>query len=74
MLAGYSEAEILGLGDISQLQAEQIRDLLHSKKIEAMKATGEALTKAGVKVEPAHKRTKRKTTKRKSRKHRNTKK
>ena len=37
MLAGYTEAEVAGLGDLSELRVEQIRDLLHSKKIEAMK-------------------------------------
>jgi len=74
LLAGYSETEIVGLGDLSQLRVEQVRDLLHSKKIEAMKATGEALTKEGVNMEPIHRRTKRKTIKRKSRKHRTAKK
>jgi len=37
MLAGYTEAEVTGLGDLSELRVEQIRDLLHSKKIEAMR-------------------------------------
>jgi hypothetical protein len=75
LLAGYSEAEIVGLGELSQLRMEQVRDLLHSKKLEAMKATGEALTKEGVKIKPTTpKRAKRKTIKQKSRKHRTTKK
>jgi hypothetical protein len=73
ILAGYTEADIVGLGDLSQLTAKQVYQLLQSKKLEAMKATGEVLTKEEVKIEPLHKRT-RKTAKRKSRKLRTTKK
>lgn len=60
MMAGYSAADILGLGDLSRLTRDRMRELIHTKSLEAMKETGKALDKAGVKTKPLKPRKKQK--------------
>jgi len=43
--AGYSEAEILRLGDLGKFTNEQMSELMHSNKPEAIEKTGGELNK-----------------------------
>jgi hypothetical protein len=38
---GYSEAEILRVGDLARLTNERMNELIHSNNVEAMEKTGE---------------------------------
>jgi hypothetical protein len=37
---GYSEAEILRVGDLAKLTNERMNELIHSNNVEAMEKTG----------------------------------
>ena len=45
IFVGYSEAEILQLGDLAKLTNERMHELMHSKNLETTKETGEELNK-----------------------------
>ena len=41
IFAGYSENEILRLGDLAKLTNERMTELMHSNQLEVMEKTGE---------------------------------
>jgi hypothetical protein len=45
IFVGYSEAEILRLGDLAKLTHERTNELMHSNNLETTKETGEELNK-----------------------------
>jgi len=60
MMAGYSAADILGLGDLGELTKDRMHELIHTKNLEAMKETAEALRREGVKTKIFRKRARKK--------------
>jgi len=49
--AGYTEADILGFGDLTMLRSERMTELLHRKAVEAFgNALGKTLRKKDLKV------------------------
>ena len=59
--AGYTEADILGFGDLAMLRPERMTQLLHNKAVEAFgKALGKTLPKKDLKVKIIGKKRKKK--------------
>jgi hypothetical protein len=46
--AGYTAAQITGLGDLAAVTSEKMSGLLHKKALEAMEATGRELNRQKV--------------------------
>lgn len=50
-MAGYSEQQIVGLGDLAKLPYDRMEDLIHKKRLEE---AGEALARQGIKTKLLH--------------------
>jgi hypothetical protein len=59
--AGYTEADILGFGDLAMLRSEKMTELLHRKAVEAFgNALGKTLPKKDLEVKIIGKKRKKK--------------